>query len=49
MTGLQSGIVTDANHSMAKIKSVKTEGILSQLEKDHVVIVAGFQGVSNWL
>jgi len=47
MTGLQSGIVTDANHSMAKIKSVRTEAILSQLEKDHVVIVAGFQGVSR--
>ena len=32
MTGLQSGIITDANYSMAKIKSVRTEGILSQLE-----------------
>ena len=49
MTGLQSGIVTDANHSMAKIKAVKTDGILSQLEKDCVVIVAGFQGVSSGL
>src|SRR6185503_9672248 len=38
MTGLQSGIVTDANYSMAKIKAVRTEGILSQLEQDHVVI-----------
>src|SRR2546422_6343468 len=47
MTGLQSGIVTDANYSMAKIRSVKTDAIVSQLEKDHVVIVAGVQGVSN--
>jgi aspartate kinase len=47
MTGLQSGIITDSNYSMAKIQSIKTEGILSQLRSDHVVIVAGFQGVSN--
>ncbi len=47
MTGLQSGIMTDANYSMAKIQGINTGGILSQLESDHVVIVAGFQGVSN--
>jgi aspartate kinase len=47
MTGLQSGIITDSNHSMAKITSIKADGILSQLRNDRVVIVAGFQGVSN--
>jgi aspartate kinase len=47
MTGLQSGIITDSNHSMAKIKKVNTAGLLSHLEQDRVVIVAGFQGVSN--
>ena len=46
MTGLQSGIITDSNYSMAKIKKVNTESLLSHL-KDKVVIVAGFQGVSN--
>jgi len=47
MTGLQSGIITDSNHSMAKIKKINTETLLSQLRDDKVVIVAGFQGVSN--
>lgn len=47
LTGLQCGIVTDSNYSMAKIKSVRTGVIESQLAKDHVVIVAGFQGVSD--
>ncbi|PYV43882.1 MAG: aspartate kinase [Acidobacteria bacterium] len=47
MTGLQSGIITDSNYSMAKIKKINTESLLSHLEQDRVVIVAGFQGVSN--
>lgn len=47
MTGLQSGIITDSNYSMAKIKSIKAGSILSRLGDNHVVIVAGFQGVSN--
>jgi len=47
MTGLQSGIITDSNYSMAKIQSIDTKTIVDQLLKDHVVIVAGFQGVSN--
>ncbi|HEX2522090.1 MAG TPA: aspartate kinase, partial [Terriglobia bacterium] len=47
MTGLQSGIMTDCNYSMAKIQSIKADSILSQLRREHVVIVAGFQGVSN--
>jgi aspartate kinase len=47
MTGLQSGIITDSNHSMAKIKKINTASLLSHLEQDKVVIVAGFQGVSD--
>ena len=47
MTGLQSGIITDSNHSMAKIRKVNTASLLSHLQEGKVVIVAGFQGVSN--
>jgi aspartate kinase len=47
MTGLQSGIMTDSNYSMAKITSIKADTIVSQLRQDRVVIVAGFQGVSD--
>ena len=47
MTGMQCGIITDSNYSMAKIKKINTESLLSHLREDKVVIVAGFQGVSN--
>ena len=45
-TGSQSGIITSDDHSEAKILTVKPHRILSQLEKNKIVIVAGFQGVS---
>ena len=47
MTGLQSGIRTDKNYSMAKIQGVNTARIRSCLRAGEVVIVAGFQGVSD--
>ena len=47
MTGLQCGIITDSNHSMAKITEIKTGSLLFHLRQGKVVIVAGFQGVSN--
>lgn len=46
-TGSQSGIITTADHSNAKILNVKPHRILSALEKGKVAIVAGFQGVSS--
>lgn len=45
-TGSQSGIITTADHSEAKIIDVRPGRILEELSKNHVVIVAGFQGVS---
>jgi aspartate kinase len=47
MTGLQSGIITDSNYSMAKITEIRTQRLLSHLRDGQVVIVAGFQGVSQ--
>ncbi|HYQ88522.1 MAG TPA: aspartate kinase [Candidatus Binatia bacterium] len=46
-TGSQSGIVTDASHTRAKILEVKADRIKEELERGRVVIVAGFQGVSR--
>ena len=46
LTGSQSGIITSADHSEAKIIDVRPFRILEELSKDHIVIVAGFQGVS---
>jgi len=44
-TGSQSGILTDAAHSNARIVSIRPERIRAELARDRVVIVAGFQGV----
>lgn len=45
-TGSQSGILTDINHGNAQITDVKAFRIRQELEKNKIVIVAGFQGVS---
>ncbi len=45
-TGSQSGILTDAAHSAARIVAVRPERIRGELERGRVVIVAGFQGVN---
>jgi aspartate kinase len=45
-TGSQSGILTDASHTEARIVDVRGTRILEELARGRVVIVAGFQGVS---
>lgn len=45
-TGSQSGIITDTNHSRARIREVRPIRIGPELDRGRVVIVAGFQGVS---
>lgn len=46
LTGWQAGIITDDVFSKARIKDINPARILSELQKDKVVIVAGFQGVT---
>ena len=45
-TGSQSGILTNDRHSGARIIEVRPIRIEDELERDKVVIVAGFQGMS---
>jgi aspartate kinase len=47
LTGSQAGIVTDSGHTKARIIEVKAHRIRQALEGDKVVLVAGFQGVSQ--
>ncbi len=47
LTGSQSGIITCHTHRDAKIIDIRPKRIIQALEKKHVVIVAGFQGVSS--
>ncbi len=46
-TGSQAGIITNNSHMKAKIEEIKPYRIIEELEKEKVVIVAGFQGVSR--
>lgn len=46
LTGAQAGIQTDSSYSRARILRVSPERIVDELEKDNIVIVAGFQGVT---
>jgi aspartate kinase len=47
LTGAQVGIVTEAHHSRARILEICTERLQRHLDRGEVVVVAGFQGVSN--
>ena len=46
-TGSQAGILTDTDHTRAKILEVKGERLREALSKGQVPVVAGFQGVST--
>jgi len=47
LTGAQAGIQTDSAYSRARILRVDASRIISELERDNIVIVAGFQGVTQ--
>jgi len=47
MTGAQVGIVTEAEHSRARILHIQPDRVERQLEAGKVVVVAGFQGVAS--
>src|SRR5437899_3972655 len=46
MTGAQAGILTDHQHSKARIANISPKQIHEMLSEDYIVIVAGFQGQS---
>jgi aspartate kinase len=45
--GSQVRILTDSDHSRARIKSIDSEKIRAALKKKHIVVVAGFQGIDE--
>jgi aspartate kinase len=47
MTGAQVGIVTEAEHTRARILNIETDRMDRELGKGKVVVVAGFQGISS--
>jgi len=47
LTGGQAGIITDSNFSNAKILQVNPKKIIDFLHKGKIVVVAGFQGITE--
>ena len=47
LSGAQAGIRTDAVYSRARIVGVDPERVVRELDKGRIVIVAGFQGVTE--
>ena len=47
LSGMQAGIQTDTVHRKARIRKVDPVRIHRELERGHIVIVAGFQGVTE--
>ena len=48
LTGWQAGMRTDAVYGAARIKRVRTERIQKELDKNKIVLVAGFQGYNKY-
>jgi aspartate kinase len=47
LTGTQAGILTEAEHSRARILEIKPDRVQRHLQEGKVVVVAGFQGASD--
>ncbi|MCM8785310.1 MAG: aspartate kinase [Candidatus Omnitrophica bacterium] len=45
--GYFAGIKTDALHTKARIQKIEPSKIIEEIEKDKIVVVAGFQGISS--
>ncbi|MFQ5444376.1 MAG: aspartate kinase, partial [Nitrospinales bacterium] len=47
LTGRQMGLLTDSSHTRARIKQIDAGRAKTILKKNHVVVVAGFQGINE--
>ncbi|WP_072622603.1 aspartate kinase [Spirulina major] len=47
LTGAQVGIVTESDHSRARILEIKTDRLRRHLNEGKVIVVAGFQGITR--
>ena len=48
LTGWQIELSTNSSHGAARIKSISTERIRRELDKNRIVLIAGFQGVNKF-
>ena len=47
LSGAQAGIRTDTTYSRARILKIEAKRVIKELEKGNIVIVAGFQGITD--
>jgi aspartate kinase len=47
LTGAQVGILTEKEHTRARIVEIETDRITRHLDRQEVVVIAGFQGISS--
>lgn len=47
LRGFQAGIITDEKHGDADIREIRPVRILEHLERGEIVVVAGFQGITE--
>lgn len=47
LTGWQAGFRTDSGYGNARIKCVKPDRLIEELDKNRIVIVTGFQGINK--
>lgn len=48
LLGWQAGFETDSHYGMARIKRINTERLQKEIDKNNIVIVAGFQGLNKY-
>lgn len=48
LTGWQAGMKTNPNYGIARLMRIDTERLRSELDKNNIVIVAGFQGINKY-
>ena len=48
LLGWQAGFLTSSSHTTARIKSVNTERLKTEIDKRNIIIVAGFQGINKY-
>lgn len=48
LTGWQLGMKTDSSYGSARIQKIDTERIKKELDKNNIVVVAGFQGINRF-
>ena len=48
LTGGQAGIMTDGEHLHARVRTIRPDRIIKELELGRIVVAAGFQGVDEF-